>query len=82
LSRQSAYSEVEAAVRSCAVAELQALELVDVFEGKGIPEGKRSLTLRLTFGLADRTLKDAEVNAAVEKILGALKAKLGAALRS
>ncbi len=76
------YAAVEAAIRDAAGAELLSLDLIDVFEGKGIPEGKRSLTLRLTFGRDDRTLKDAEVAAAVDKSLAALKAAMGADLRA
>ncbi len=58
------------------------IELIDLFTGKGVPAGKKSLTLRFTFGRHDRTLRDDEVNAAVAQILAALKNKLGAALRS
>jgi len=81
VSRGSSYGKVERAVRACGIEELRSLELVDVFSGKGIPPGKRSLTLRLLFGREDRTLRDEEVNAAVEKVLSELKG-LGAVLRA
>jgi phenylalanyl-tRNA synthetase beta chain len=58
------------------------VELIDLFTGKSVPAGKKSLTLRFTFSRLDRTLRDDEVNAAMDAILGALKEKLGAALRS
>ena len=61
--------------------ELQDTLLFDVYEGKNIPEGKISLAIRLTFGRFDRTLTDAEVNAAVEKIVAALGKELSASLR-
>ncbi|MCX5796485.1 MAG: phenylalanine--tRNA ligase subunit beta [Elusimicrobia bacterium] len=76
------FGEVLAAVRSAGAAGLRAVELVDKFTGQGVPEGRQSLTVRLSFGLADRTLKDAEVSAAVERILAGLQGKLGAVLRS
>lgn len=75
------WAELEAAVRKGAGAALISLELVDVFAGKNVPAGKRSLTLRLTFGSVERTLTDAEVTAAVEQVLAGLKA-LGAELRA
>lgn len=75
------YADVAAVLRGCAIAELKSLELVDLFEGRGVPKGKQSLTLRLTFGRLDRALTDVEVNAAVEKILAALKSELKAVLR-
>jgi phenylalanyl-tRNA synthetase beta chain len=74
------YAELEAAARQGAGAPLQSVELVDVFTGKGLPAGKHSVTLRLTFGVLDRTLTEPEVLAGVDGALGALKA-LGAELR-
>ena len=75
------YAELEAAARRAGGSFLQAVELVDVFAGKGLPPGKHSVTIRFTFGTTERTLTDAEVNAAVDAILKSLTA-LGAALRS
>ena len=74
--------DVLAAVRAAGAAELREVELVDKFTGQGVPSGKQSLTVRLRFGLADRTLKDSEVAAAVERILAELKSRHGAALRT
>ncbi len=75
------YERVDSVVRSCALEALQEILLFDVYEGKGIPEDKKSLAVRLTFGRCDRTLTDAEVNAAVETITAALDRDLGARLR-
>jgi len=44
----------------------------DRYQGKGVSEGAVSLSVRLTFQAADRTLTDAEVNQSVETILAAL----------
>ncbi|MBW8862359.1 MAG: hypothetical protein JF601_08315, partial [Acidobacteria bacterium] len=44
----------------------------DRYQGKGVAEGAVSLSVRLTFQAADRTLTDAEVNQSVETILAAL----------
>ncbi len=81
LDKATAYGAVEAAVRACAIAELQDLSLFDVYEGKGVPEGKKSLAVRLTFGRSDRTLTDGEVAGFVAAVVAALGAKLGAVLR-
>ena len=82
LDKGTAYARVEAVVRGCLVPELQDILLFDVYEGKNLPEGKVSLAIRLTFGRFDRTLTDAEVGKAVEKIVAALAKELGASLRS
>ena len=49
LDKKTPYAQVEDAVRGCRLAELSKTELVDVFSGKSVPEGKKSLTLQLPF---------------------------------
>ncbi|MGB0257839.1 MAG: phenylalanine--tRNA ligase subunit beta, partial [Coraliomargarita sp.] len=44
------------------------VRIFDVYQGEGLPEGKKSLALSMTFRAADRTLKDKEVNAAFDGI--------------
>jgi phenylalanyl-tRNA synthetase beta chain len=44
---------------------VEAVEVFDVYEGKGLPEGKKSLAFSLAFRSPTRTLTDEEVNAAV-----------------
>ncbi len=46
----------------------ESVRIFDVYEGEGLPEGKKSLALTMSFRAADRTLKDKEVNAAFEDI--------------
>ena len=75
------YGRIEETVRACSVAELQDVLLFDVYEGKNLPEGKKSLAVRLTFGRSDRTLLDAEIAGFVSTIVAALAGKLGAVLR-
>ncbi len=53
-------------------APLTALSVFDRYQGKGVPAGAVSLSVRLTFQAADRTLTDAEVQQSVDKILAAL----------
>ncbi len=52
---------------------LEKVELFDVYTGKGVPEGKKSVAFSLTFRAPDRTFSDEEVN----KILAAIIEKLG-----
>ena len=51
-------------------------EVFDVYTGKGIEEGKKSLAYSLTFGSNDRTLTDEEINAILENIIDKLS-KIG-----
>ena len=53
----------------------------DRYQGKGIPEGKVSLSLRLTFRAPDRTLTEGEVQTAMDAVLVALTDRHGAVQR-
>ena len=65
-------ASVRGTIRSAAPATLtQAIEF-DRYRGEGVPEGRVSLSLRLTFRSQERTLTDAEVDAAMERIVAAL----------
>ena len=46
----------------------ESVRIFDVYEGEGLPEGKKSLAVTMSFRAADRTLKDKEVNAAFDGI--------------
>jgi phenylalanyl-tRNA synthetase beta chain len=81
LDKRTPYARVEAVVRKAAGEDLQDVLLFDVYEGKGVPEGQRSLAIRLTFGRMDRTLTDVEVAKPVEAAVAALGKELGAVLR-
>ena len=68
-------------VRKAAGAELEALELFDLYTGGGIPEGARSIAFSLRFRSPKRTLKDKEVDKAVQTVLRRLEEELGVAAR-
>ncbi|MBS1816660.1 MAG: phenylalanine--tRNA ligase subunit beta [Acidobacteria bacterium] len=53
-------------------APLVAVTFFDRYQGKGVPEGSISLSLRLTFQAPDRTLTDPEVQTSFDQILTAL----------
>jgi phenylalanyl-tRNA synthetase beta chain len=70
------------AVKQARPGHLESVELFDVFRGKGIPDGQKSLAYAFTYRAADKTLTDAEINAAHEKVLNGLKTELKAELRA
>jgi phenylalanyl-tRNA synthetase beta chain len=69
-------------VKQAKAPHLEAVELFDVFRGQGIPEGRKSLAYAFTYRAADKTLTDADVNAAHEKVLQGLQTQLKAELRA
>jgi phenylalanyl-tRNA synthetase beta chain len=68
-------------VKQTKPANLEAVELFDVFRGKNVPEGQKSLAYAFTYRAADKTLTDAEANAAHTKIVEAFKTQLQATVR-
>ncbi|WP_422133200.1 MULTISPECIES: phenylalanine--tRNA ligase subunit beta [unclassified Endozoicomonas] len=61
---------------------LKDVRIFDVYAGKGIAEGHKSLALGLTLQHASRTLKDEEVNQVIDSIVSRLGSEFGASLRS
>ena len=72
---------VRRTIREHAPAILVRVNEFDRYQGKGVPDGQVSLSLRLTFRAPDRTLTDAEVQSAVDGVLTALKERHGAVQR-
>ncbi len=64
------------------VQDLASARLVDVYKGKNIPAGQRSLTVRFTFSSMEKTLNDAEVGARMTAIQDKLARSFGAKLRA
>ena len=69
-------NEIAVAIKKSAGSLLLNTEVFDVYTGKGIEEGKKSLAYSLTFGTNDRTLTDEEINKVLEKIIEKLS-KIG-----
>ena len=69
-------------VKQTKAANLETVELFDVFRGKSVPDGQKSMAYAFTYRALDKTLTDADVNSAHEKIMGALKTQLQAELRA
>ena len=68
---------VENTVREAAGPLLETVEPFDLYRGKGIPDGTRSVAYRLRFRAPDRTLTDKEADAAVKRVLSKLKEEHG-----
>ncbi len=60
---------------------IERVEIFDVYKGKGVEEGKKSIAVNVTIQPKDKTLSDAEIEGISKKIVEAVIAKCGAALR-
>ena len=72
INRRTTFAELERAVLSLNLEECRGVELVDVFEGASLPEGKRSMTLRIAYRADERTLRDEEVDAMHGRVVSTL----------
>lgn len=72
---------VEATVRESERRLLRDITLFDVYEGKNLPEGKKSYAIAITLQDDEKTLQDKQIEAVMSKIIGNLTKKLGAELR-
>jgi phenylalanyl-tRNA synthetase beta chain len=85
--RQTASSFVQSTVLEIASKaagggfSVEGVQVFDEYEGKGLPEGKKSLALSIVFRSPSRTLTDDEVNAVVRTTVEQVEAKSGFALR-
>jgi phenylalanyl-tRNA synthetase beta chain len=72
---------VRGTIRSAAPPTLASIVEFDRYQGKGVPDGRVSLSLRLTFRDPERTLTDEDAQGATERIVAALARAHGAERR-
>jgi phenylalanyl-tRNA synthetase beta chain len=75
------WGEVEAAIAGLAIKEIVSLKVFDVYRGKGIPEGVRSVSFRVTYRGSDQTLSDEEVAPLHERVREIMQRRFGAQFR-
>ena len=73
--------QLEAAIKKGGKALLKGVALFDIYRGKGVAEGKKSVAFNLVLRADDRSLTGEEADADVKNILAALEADCGAVLR-
>ncbi len=70
------------AAKSAERALVSDIGVFDVYQGKGLPEGTKSIAIAVTLQPRERTLTDAEIEAAVSRIVAEVAKKTGATLRA
>lgn len=79
--RRATFTEMRRTVIGMNLENVRGVELVYVYEGERLPEGKRSVTLRVEYRSDQRTLRDEEADALHRQIVAALESRFGAQLR-
>ena len=80
--KNTRHEDIVRTARRSAPAELEAIELFDIYTGPGVPEGRKSMAYSLTYRSAQRTLTDDEVEAFHRRVTQALIEDLKAEIRA
>jgi phenylalanyl-tRNA synthetase beta chain len=79
--RAVSFADIKKTVEAQGFELLRKVEFVDVYEGKGMADDERSITIRLEYRSDERTLTEAEAETVHAQILQSLERDLGAKLR-
>lgn len=82
LDEEVPWIKLEQAIRAQQIEDMRELHFVDIYRGKGIDAGKKSLTLSMEFRSVNETLTHEQADAYQEKILSALYKEFDAKLRA
>ena len=75
------FAQIEEVARQTEKKLLKKVELFDVYEGKNLPEGKKSYAVNFILQDAEKTMGDKQIEAIMNKLIANLKQKLNAELR-
>ncbi|MBC7963795.1 MAG: phenylalanine--tRNA ligase subunit beta [Steroidobacteraceae bacterium] len=73
--------DIVACARGVKAKEIEHVRIFDVYRGKGIPDGYKSIAIRIRYRSYDRTLTDEEIGSLHKKVIDSLLSKLGVSLR-
>lgn len=82
VARDQSLAPLLAAFRSVAPDFVQEIRLFDVYQGKGLPEGQKSVAFRIVMQDTERTLEDRQVDAVLAGFVSVAVEQFGGALRS
>ena len=81
INKNVAFSQIQEIAAKVDRKLLKGTNLFDVYEGKNLPEGKKSYAISFTFSHPEKTLTDKQVDKVMQKMIKELNQKIGAELR-
>ena len=81
IDRDVTFARIEEAIRKAERKLLKSVWLFDVYEGKNLPEGKKSYAVAMTLQDDEKTLNDRQIESVMKKIVDSLTKNTGAELR-
>ena len=82
INQSYSYAEIETVLLNSKIQFLHSLALANTFEGKGIPDGSISITLRFMFQSPVKSLKESEINTSMDKAFHLLNKAFKVKIRS
>jgi phenylalanyl-tRNA synthetase beta chain len=82
INKSISFEEVKTLISLVGIKHLVFFNLIDIFEGKDIPKGSVSMTLRFTFQSKIKSLLESEINSSMQMMLKLLEKRLNAKIRS
>jgi phenylalanyl-tRNA synthetase beta chain len=75
--------EAESIIKAARSADkmIENIDVFDIYKGKGVEDGKKSVAINVTIQPKDKTLSDAEIDGLCKKIVETVISKCGASLR-
>lgn len=74
-------ASIQDCVNSLRIKEIEEVVLFDLYKGEHIPEGQKSIAIRVRYRTPDRTLTDEEVSSVHQRVINALVKNIGASIR-
>jgi phenylalanyl-tRNA synthetase beta chain len=81
LDKNITFEAVEASIKKTNTTKLQTVKLFDIFESEKLGNNKKSLAVNFTFLDEEKTLTDKEIDAMMQRIIGALEKDVEAVVR-
>jgi phenylalanyl-tRNA synthetase beta chain len=75
-------AEIVKAAESAERSLIAKVGVFDIYRGQGLPEAAKSIAIHVTLQPRERTLTEADIEAAISKIVSEVSRKTGATLRS
>ena len=75
--RSASFADIRGIITGQAPEICRSIEFVDIYEGKGMADDERSITIRLSYRSDERTLIESEVDTVHQQIIGNLQERLG-----
>jgi phenylalanyl-tRNA synthetase beta chain len=76
-----AYQQIETATKLAKLNKLKSVNLFDIFESEKLGANKKSMAVSFTFLDEEKTMTDSEIDAMMNKLIGAYEKELGAEVR-